>query len=245
VADLERTFAVPLTIGVVSDTHVYERGRRQLPIEVLEVFERAGVGLIVHAGDLNDRTVLSELEAIAPVLAVHGNNDTPDLLDQLPAVMRFGAGRFTFVLVHGHQGRTARAVARTFAGSADLVIYGHSHIPKIERVADTILFNPGSPTDRRWGPHFGIGLIRVTAEQFQPELLLFADPRHLTAIDIAPTPYTVHGSRQEDTAATSSTETRSDPRDASELPAAGSDAIAAGGARRHAAGDDPASGPGV
>ncbi|MDQ3413137.1 MAG: metallophosphatase family protein, partial [Chloroflexota bacterium] len=66
-ADLERTFAVPLTIGVVSDTHMYERGRRQLPIEVLEVFERAGVGLIVHAGDLNDRTVLSELEAIAPV----------------------------------------------------------------------------------------------------------------------------------------------------------------------------------
>ncbi len=195
-ADLFRQFPAPLAIGVISDTHVYEHGRRQLPAEVLDLFGRAGVGLILHAGDLNDHTILSALEAIAPVLAVSGNNDSAELLDSLPIKIRFRVGRFSFVLVHGHQGRTARAVARTFAGGVDCVIYGHSHIPRIEEVAGTILFNPGSPTDRRWGPHFGIGLIRVTANRCLPELLLFSDPRHLTTIDAAASAYTAPVGRQ-------------------------------------------------
>ena len=63
--------------------------------------------------------------------------------------------------------------------SVDCAVYGHSHIPMIEQVDGTILFNPGSPTDRRWGPHFGLGLIHVSAEKIDPELVLFTDPRHL------------------------------------------------------------------
>jgi putative phosphoesterase len=184
------TYPTPLTIGVLSDTHVYEFGRRQVPSEVFALFRRAGVGLILHGGDINDRSLLTALEAVAPVLAVLGNNDSAELRATLPERVSFAVGPFQFVLIHGHQGRTARAVAHTFAGKADCVVYGHSHIPMIEEVEGTTMFNPGSPTDRRWRPHFGVGLIHLTAERCRPELILFPDPTHLNRIDVEPAAYT-------------------------------------------------------
>lgn len=175
-----RQFEIPLTIGVVADTHVYAHGARRLPSEIPELFARVGVGLILHAGDVSTAKVLAELGGVAPVLAVAGNNEDADLEAVLPGSVRFDVGRFTFVLLHGHGGRSARSEAlRRFAGRVDCVVYGHSHIPKIELDAGTILFNPGSATDRRWQQHFGVGLIHVTPEKITPELVLYNDPRHL------------------------------------------------------------------
>jgi putative phosphoesterase len=151
---------------------------------------RVGVGLILHAGDINDQFVLDDLATIAPVLAVVGNNDTAEFADRLPERIEFRVGQFRFLLIHGHQGRTARAVARTFAGRVDCVIYGHSHIPKIEVQNGTTLFNPGSPTDRRWQPHFGVGLIHVEAERCRPELVLFDNPADLRRVGEPATSYT-------------------------------------------------------
>ena len=170
---------MPLTLGVLADTHVYPRGARRLPTEVPDLFVRHGVGLILHAGDVNFAGVLRALEEVAPVLAVHGNNDDAELRATLPAEIAFNVGRFAFVLLHGHGARTARAAARRHAGRADCVVYGHSHIPKMELEQGTLLFNPGSPTERRWQPHFGLGLIRVTAERVLPDLVLFDNPRDL------------------------------------------------------------------
>jgi putative phosphoesterase len=187
---MDFTFPAPLTIGVLADTHIYEHGRRQLPVEVLDLFRRAQVGLLLHAGDINDHSVLGALESIAPVLAVVGNNDNADLRATLPERLTFSVGRFTFALIHGHQGRTARAVARTLAGKIDCVVYGHSHIPLIEEHEGTTLFNPGSPTDRRLRPHFGLGLIYVTAERCRPELVLFTNPSHLQTIAVDSAAYT-------------------------------------------------------
>lgn len=169
----------PITVGVIGDTHVYEHGARRLPPEILDLFGRLGVGLILHAGDVNTAPVLRLLEEVAPTIAVHGNNDSADLCDALPAVVELTIGRFAFVLLHGHRARTARTAARTFAGRVDCVVYGHSHIPKMEVEAGTLLFNPGSATERRWQPHFGLGLIRVTDERVEPDLILFDDPRDL------------------------------------------------------------------
>ena len=175
-------FAAPLVIGVVADTHVFAQGARRLPPEVPDLFARLSAGLILHAGDVNTAPVLRDLERVAPTLAVQGNNDDLDLRTSLPTIIHFVVGRLSFVLLHGHDARTARTAARRFAGQAECVIYGHSHIPKIEVVDGTILFNPGSPTDRRWQPHFGVGLIRVTADRIDPELVLFDDPRHLANV---------------------------------------------------------------
>jgi putative phosphoesterase len=182
-----RRFAAPLTIGVLSDTHIYPRGARRLPPEVLDLFTRFGVGLILHAGDVNTVSVLAELAMVAPVIAVTGNNDDADLREVIPESVEFRVGRYSFAMLHGHGGQTARSEARRrFAGKVDCIVYGHSHIPLIERVGETILFNPGSATDRRWGDHFGVGLIHVTASGIEPELVLYQDPRHLRNIRLSP-----------------------------------------------------------
>ena len=63
-------------------------------------------------------------------------------------------------------------------------MFGHSHMPLLERVDETILFNPGSATDRRWHEHFGVGLIRVD-ERIRPDLVLYQDPDHLDNVDVS------------------------------------------------------------
>jgi len=181
--DPRRTWEPPLTIGVISDTHIYDQGMRKLPSQVLDLFTRAETGLIIHLGDVNVASVLRDLGAIAPVLAVYGNNDSDELLDTLPATLQLTVGKYRIGALHGHGGRTAREqVTEAFAGKVDLALFGHSHIPFMDDVRGTTLMNPGSATDRRWHPHFGVGLVTVTSDSLKPELVLYANPAHLSSI---------------------------------------------------------------
>lgn len=181
--DPRRSFDTPLTIGVISDTHIYESGSRRIPGAALDVFRRARVDLIVHLGDVNTRFVLEDLREIAPILAVSGNNDDDELYELLPERIMFKVGRHSFGMVHGHGGRSARqTVTEVFAGKVDVAFFGHSHIPFMDTVEGTTLFNPGSATDRRWHQHFGIGVVTVTAERVKPELILYANADHLAHI---------------------------------------------------------------
>jgi len=178
-----RSFAASLTIGVLADTHLYPRRGITLPQPILELFRRAEVGLLLHLGDANTRAVLEQLTPLAPLIAVAGNNDDFELQETLPEAVQFTVGPFRFAALHGHGGRTARDEAiRRFSGGVDCVLFGHSHKPLLERVADTILFNPGSATDRRWHEHFGLGVIHVDSGRITPELILFDEPRHLVNI---------------------------------------------------------------
>lgn len=175
-----RVFDPPLTIGVISDTHIYPNGSRNLPREVLDLFRRFRCDLILHAGDANTIGVLRQLGEIAPVLAVTGNNDDAEVREIAPESLEFTVGTFRFALVHGHGGASARAEAqRRFEGRVDMVVYGHSHIPMSERAGQTVMFNPGSATDRRWQEHFGVGLIHVSAEKVVPEIVLYKQSRDL------------------------------------------------------------------
>jgi uncharacterized protein len=147
-------------VVVLSDTHA-PRHWKSCPPRVAEHLRRADV--ILHAGDVCTADVLDELARYAPVHAVCGNNDGPDVvawgasetlevdLDGLRVGMIHDSGRKT--------GRTAR-MRRRFP-HADLVVYGHSHIPLDETGDGVRIFNPGSPTDRRRQPHGTIGLLRV------------------------------------------------------------------------------------
>lgn len=179
----KRQFDAPLTIGVLADTHSFPGGNRQLPGEVLDLFRRFQCGLIAHAGDCNTLQVLEQLAVIAPVLAVTGNNDDVELRAAAPFELEFTVGNVRFAMLHGHGGDSARAAARVrFGGAADIVIYGHSHIPMIERIGDTRFFNPGSPNDRRWHEHFGVGLIHVSETGARPELIVFKHPGELANV---------------------------------------------------------------
>ena len=65
-----------MLIGLISDTHITQK-RGKLPQRVLKEF--MSVDLIIHAGDITQKKVLEELEKIAPVTAVLGNNDKLNL----------------------------------------------------------------------------------------------------------------------------------------------------------------------
>ncbi len=178
-----RAFDPPLAIGVIADTHIYAHSKRIVPPPVVDLFRRAGVGLILHLGDVNSAWVLEELAALAPVLAVVGNNDDDELQDALPTTLRFRVGKHRFGMIHGDGGRSAKdQVKRSLGGRVDVAFFGHSHIPFMEDFKGTVLFNPGSATDRRWHDHFGVGVVHVTEDAIDPQLILYAQPDHLANI---------------------------------------------------------------
>ena len=179
--------SAPLRLGVVSDTHGSAPPSRRSFGFVAEFFKRAGADLILHAGDAGHSSVLETLEAVAPVIAVRGNADPLALIEVLPDRAWIEAGARTVLLLHGHHGKTAVKAARAAAEpGVDLLVFGHSHRPLIDREGSTILFNPGSPVERRWNPHFGVGLIDVSDERIEPELVLFEDPRLLENVAVSP-----------------------------------------------------------
>lgn len=159
-------------IGVISDTHVPSRARR-VPDAALCHFE--DVELIVHAGDLSTLAVLDQLSAYAPVEAVQGNVEQPDVLEALPIKRELLVGGVAIGIVHilGERKHYARNARREFP-SARVVIFGHSHIPYIEDVGDLLLLNPGSATDRRTQPHCTIAML--TIEDGNPRAEIIALP---------------------------------------------------------------------
>jgi uncharacterized protein len=174
----------PILLGVVADTHTSPTRAGRSVEAVVEFFRRMKVGLILHAGDAGHASVLQSLEQVAPTVAVRGNADPLDLIETLPDRVWIEAGSRSVLLLHGHHGKTALKAARAVAApDIDLVVFGHSHKPLIEREGRTILFNPGSPTERRWNPHFGVGLVRVSDAEVEPELILFDDLRHLANVN--------------------------------------------------------------
>lgn len=137
-----------VTIGVVSDTHVPDR-QGAVPEAVLRGLR--GVDFIIHAGDLTTLAVLEVLGRIAPVHAVWGNMDPPDVRAQLEktAVIRV-AGR-TIAVMHGQgpPGET-EALARQSFPEADVVVFGHTHRSFREYRGNTLIFNPGPAVRTLW-----------------------------------------------------------------------------------------------
>ena len=163
-----------MRVGVISDTHL--TGRRALPPLILEAF--TGVACILHAGDIATGEVLDELRAIAPVHAVCGNVDPPDLAAALLDALVLDLGGARIGLTHGHLGRGDTTPARAssmFAGVAGLraVVFGHSHQPYNEMHGGILLFNPGSPTDRRRQPRHSAGLLTIEDGAIRGDILYF------------------------------------------------------------------------
>lgn len=117
-------------------------------------------------------SVLRELAAFAPVEAVFGNMDEPALKQALPERRVVEVDDWPVGLVHvpgAKAGREERLVSWFSRCSA--VVYGHTHIPRLERHGDVWILNPGSPTERRRAPARSMIVLEVEAERFEPRLL--------------------------------------------------------------------------
>ena len=152
---------------VIADTHIPRRARA-LPEGLLPHLARAD--LVLHAGDLMDPALLDELALYAPVRAVRGNLDPPDL--DLPESLEFEFGDIKVAMIHDFgrkQGRRTR-LRRRFP-DARVVVFGHSHIPFLEDGDGLMMLNPGSPTDRRRQPHHTFALLHAEEGKVRAEIL--------------------------------------------------------------------------
>lgn len=141
-------------VGIISDTH----GR--LPATVFELF--AGVDHILHAGDIGDPDILAELRTIAPLTAVAGNIDgfvCGDAVEE--ARVTIGGLRFYITHILDRPSPMRPEVADTLRRDpADVVIFGHSHLPHDEKVEGLWFFNPASAGPRRFDYPTSVGMFQ-------------------------------------------------------------------------------------
>jgi putative phosphoesterase len=126
-------------VGLISDTHGLVRP---------EVFDAlAGVELILHAGDVGDG-VLNEIQSIAPVYAVYGNTDAPG--GSLTGALNFDLDGLSVHLSHGHELGSPTPDKLLASYKADVIVYGHTHKPLVERAGRRLVVNPGAAGPRRF-----------------------------------------------------------------------------------------------
>lgn len=142
-----------MRIGLISDTH----GR--LRPEVFDLL--AGVEHILHAGDVGPADLLGELEAIAPVTGVWGNTDGFDVRSRFPEVATVELEGVRIVVAHGHQlGTPTPAGLREAHAGADVIVYGHTHRPLVDR-GTPLVVNPGSAGAPRFGIPASLGILTL------------------------------------------------------------------------------------
>jgi uncharacterized protein len=142
-----------ILIGLISDTHGLLRPEARAAL--------SGVDRIIHAGDICDAGVLEQLEQIAPVVAVRGNNDRGAWADRLNTVEMIDIGKVKIYVLHDlgelHAGLEERGV--------QVVISGHSHRPSINMERGILFVNPGSAGPRRFRLPISLGFLEITNGQ--------------------------------------------------------------------------------
>lgn len=160
-----------MRIAVLSDTHL--RVGKALPRFVWEQLTQ--IDMILHAGDVTHMGLLEELACIAPVRAVRGNCDGWDI--SLPDRDIIDCEALRIGLIHGDTGKGKSTPERAYLAfkdtPVDLIVFGHSHIPFMEWRDGILMFNPGSPTDKRRQLQHSIGLLDIQQGQLRARHLYF------------------------------------------------------------------------
>jgi hypothetical protein len=157
--------SAPLTlIGVISDTH------GKLDERVLQLF--AGVHRIIHAGDIGDEELIWQLEKVAPVIAVRGNNDANTMCfpNERMAVVegRTFYVRHQFATVEKMSAAQQRIIEQRMP---EAVIFGHSHKAYVGQWRGTLLFNPGGAGPKRFNLPRTVGLLELHEDHIAPRII--------------------------------------------------------------------------
>ena len=158
-------------VGLISDTHVPVRARC-IPKRVFAVFENAD--FIIHAGDLVELAVIDELEQLAPVLAVHGNMDGPEVSGALPKLNSLKVSDWKIGVIHDPNTLFGMGKMREIAKhhGFNVLVYGHTHNSSIKWEGKTLYINPGSATNpASFINKSSVALLKVTRENVAPEII--------------------------------------------------------------------------
>jgi len=150
-------------IGVISDTHGLLR-----PAAVAAL---RGSEHIIHAGDVGDPAILDQLRAIAPLTAVRGNIDKGAWARKLPETEVVEIARVSIYVLHGLSQLDLKPEAAGF----QVVIYGHSHVPKQETRAGVLYFNSGSAGPRRFKLPITVGKLVIDHTKVRGEIITIAE----------------------------------------------------------------------
>jgi putative phosphoesterase len=148
-----------MLVGLVSDTHGLVRP------EIFTALE--GVELILHAGDVGGRSVIDELAAIAPVRAVYGNTDVPGE-PGLQTRLVLDIEGLSVHVSHGHELGSPTAARLLARYAADVLVFGHTHKPLVERSGARLVVNPGAAGPRRFSLKPSVA--RMTMEKGRAEV---------------------------------------------------------------------------
>ena len=148
----------PLRIGLISDTHGLLRPQACAAL--------AGVAHILHAGDIGKAEVLNELERIAPVSAIRGNNDTAAWAAAIPETLTVELGGLRIHLLHDLKELALDPAAEGIA----VVVTGHSHKPSIYGRNDVLFVNPGSAGPRRFSLPVSVALLDIVGGVARAEI---------------------------------------------------------------------------
>jgi putative phosphoesterase len=153
-----------MKIGLISDTHGLLRPA---------VFDHfAGVEHILHAGDVGQVELLLALEALAPVTAVWGNTDSLELRAHVPetAVVELEGRRIR--VVHGHQlGQPTPAGLRAAYPDSEIIVFGHTHRPVVDRGEGRLVVNPGAAGPARFNLRPSLGILTLTPTAAEVEII--------------------------------------------------------------------------
>ncbi|MBE9485612.1 MAG: YfcE family phosphodiesterase [Chloroflexi bacterium] len=159
-----------MKIGVLSDTHFSDLVMAQRFADQLLAGHFADVAAILHAGD----TVIPALESCfyrLPWYAVRGNMDLTSCGVPESRVVRIGGKLIGMIHGWGSSKDIEKHVLQSFQGQpSDALVFGHSHMPVCRYVGPMLLFNPGSPTDRRSAKNHTIGIL-ILGSRIEGEII--------------------------------------------------------------------------
>jgi putative phosphoesterase len=153
-----------MTLGIISDTHGY------MPPAVLKHF--AAVDGILHAGDIGDPRIISELEIIAPVYAISGNIDGGTILRKFPPTRVIELAGYTFYLTHDIvTEKLVRYELFRKKIQPHVIVHGHTHLPELKRNGEILFINPGSVSKPKKNQKGTIVLLKLNDQSLEPELI--------------------------------------------------------------------------
>ena len=155
-------------VGLISDTHGLLRPEA--------VAALAGSDLIIHAGDIGTLEVLDELRAIAPVLAVRGNNDKGAWASHIPPTAAVSAGMVRIYVIHDLE----ELDADVLSGRFQVVVSGHTHRPAQEWRDGLLWVNPGSAGPRRFRLPIALGKLEIRGRHIDVALQELCPAAHST-----------------------------------------------------------------